>query len=34
MNLPHLNEATQIYTGMENLKPKDPFIIHTRHLES
>ena len=27
MNLPHLNQATQMYTGMENMKPKKPFII-------
>lgn len=26
MNLPHLSQATQISTGMENLKPKNPII--------
>ena len=27
MNLPHLSQATQMYTGMENMKPKNPLII-------
>ena len=27
MNLPHLSHATQISTGTENLKPKNPLII-------
>ena len=27
MNLPHLSQAAQISTGIENLKPKNPIII-------
>ena len=27
MNVPHLSHATQISTGTENLKPKNPLII-------
>ena len=27
MNLSHLSQATQMYTGMENMKPKNPLII-------